>query len=265
MGESTRMVAQAQIVTSPVYNVPAKLIDRYRGRDVIVRSSSPPELVESLRYADVTIRFIQLSATTADTSCLENFAPGIPLDVVLDDVAQYERLYSYANLRDSHPVRITIPVVPGFSKAVKLAISLQYAVKLALQQPDTGLLAEVESVLDVYLHRGVVNQPIEFFQSLLLSFYREEPVSLWEITETDPAVVRYVGEDGSVVDVDLNTQTRECHECEFLNRCRGYFKFPNRDYKCDGVKRLFQTIATAAHEVKADLASYESKEGHTQP
>lgn len=261
VGESTRMVAPAQSIASPVYNVPAKLIDRYRGRDVIVRSSSPSELVECLRYADgASIRFLQLSATPEDTSCLENFGAGIPLDVVLDDLARYERLYSYANLRDSHPIRITIPVVPGFSKAVKLAVSLDYAVKLELQQPDAALVTEVETVLDFYLHRSVVNQPIEFFQSLLLSFYRDEPASLWEITETDPAIVRYVGDDGSVVDVDLNSQTSECHECEFLDRCRGYFKFPDRNYNCDGVKRVFRTIATAAHEVKTDLANYELRE-----
>jgi hypothetical protein len=261
------MVAAAQSIASPVYNVPAKLIDRYRGRDVIVRSSSPSELVECLRGADVaSIRFMQLSATAADTrqdtSCLENFGPGIPLDIVLQDPAQYQQLYRYANLRDSHPIRITIPVAPGFSKAVKLAVSLQYAVKLEIRQPDTALLTEVENVLYFYLHGSLVNQPIEFFQSLLLSFYREEPASLWEITETDPAIVRYVGNDGSVVNVDLNrkSQARECDECEFVDRCRGYFKFPDRDYNCRGVKRLFRTLATAANEVRADLTSYESRE-----
>jgi hypothetical protein len=265
VGESTRMVAPAQCIASPVYNVPAKLIDRYRGRDVIVRSSSPSELVECLRDADVaSIRFLQLSATTEDTSCLENFGAGIPLDVVLDDAAHYQQLYAYANLRDSHPIRITIPVVPGFSKAVKLAVSLQYAVKLEIQQPDAALLTEVENVLHFYLHGSVVNQPVEFFQSLLLSFYREEPASLWEITETDPAIVRYVDDDGTVVNVDLNSQTRECHECEFVDRCRGYFKFPDRNYNCDGVKRMFRTVARAAHDVRADLASYELQEVQAQ-
>ena len=259
------MVAPAQSIASPVYNVPAKLIDRYRGRDVIVRSSSPSELVECLRDVDLaSIRFMQLSATSDDTSCLENFGLGIPLDIVFDDAAQYEQLYSYANLRDAHPIRISIPVVPGFSKAVKLAVSLQYAVKLEMQQPDASLLTEVASVLDFYLHGSVVNQPVEFFQSLLLSFYRDEPASLWEITETDPAIVRYVGDDGSVVNVDLNSQTRECHECEFLDRCRGYFKFPDRDYDCDGVKHLFRNLATAAHEVRADLASYDLTEVQAQ-
>jgi hypothetical protein len=155
-------------------------------------------------------------------------------------------------------VRITIPLVSGFSKAVKLAISLRYAVKLEVRQPDEDLLQELESVLDLYLHLSAVNQPIEFFHSLLLSFYRNEPVSLWEITENDQATLRYIGDDGSAIDVDFNSETRECHECEFRDRCRGYFKFPDRDYNCDGVKRLFRTLAQTAHELKADLASFET-------
>jgi hypothetical protein len=154
------MVAPAQSIASPVYNVPAKLLDRYRGRDVIVRSSSPRELAECLRDAELTsVRFMQLSSTPEDTSCLESFGPGIPLDIVLENPAQYQQLYSYSNLLDSHPVRITIPLVSGFSQAVKLAISLRYAVKLDVQQPDEDLLTELEDVLDLYLHLSSVNQP----------------------------------------------------------------------------------------------------------
>jgi len=143
---------------------------------------------------------------------------------------------------------------------VRLAISLRYAVKLEVQQPDEDLLAELETVLDLYLHLCSVNQPIEFFHSLLLSFYRNEPVSLWEVTETDPAYVRYVGDDGSVVNVDLNSETVECHECEFRDRCHGYFKFPDRNYNCDGVKHLFRTLRNAANEVRQDLESFKSLE-----
>ena len=259
------MVATAQSTASPVYNVPAKLFDRYRGRDVIVRSSSARELVECLRDADLeSVRFLQLSSTVEDTSCLENFAPGIPLDIVLENPAQYQQLYSYSTLLDSHPVRITISLVSGFSKAVKLAISLRYAVKLDVQQPDEDLLTELESVLDLYLHLSSVNQPIEFFHSLLLSFYRNEPASLWAITETDPALVRYVGDDGSVVNVDLNSETTECYECEFRDRCRGYFKFPDHNYNCDGVKDLFRTLKNAAGEVRQDLESFTTMEAPAQ-
>ena len=253
------MVAPAQLMASPVYHVPAQLFDRYRGRDVIVRSSSPRELVECLRGADLTaVRFLQLTTTSEDMSCLENFAPGIPLDIVLENPVQYQQLYRFSNLLDTHPVRITISLISGFSKAVKLAIALHYAVKLEVRQPDEDLWNELEGVLDLYLHLSSVNQPIEFFHSLLLSFYRNEPASLWEITETDQTMLRYIGDDGSAINVDLNSETRECHECEFRDRCRGYFKFPDRDYNCDGAKRLFRTLAQTARELKADLASFEA-------
>lgn len=251
-------------LTSPVYHVPAKLFEQYRGRDVIVRSSSPHELVECLRGVDLaSVRFLRLSSTSEDTSCLESFGPGLPLDIVLENPVHYQQLYNYTNLLDSHPIRITIPLVSGFSKAVKLAISLRFAVKLEVQQPDEDQLDELESVLDLYLHLSSVNQPIEFFHSLLLSFYRNEPVSLWEISETDPRSVRYVGDDGSVVNVDINSETQECHECEFRDRCHGYFKFPDRNYNCDGVKHLFRTLANAANEVRQDLHSFKPMEART--
>lgn len=258
VGESKRMVAPAQTLT--VYNVPAKLLDQYRGCDVIVRSSSPRELVECLQNVDLTrVRFMQLSATAEDTSCLESFGTGIPIDVVLNDPSQYQQLYNYSNLLDTHPIRITIPVIHGFSKAVKLAISLQFAVKLDVQQPDEELLRELESVLEFYLHRGLVNQPIEFFHSLLLSFFRDEPASLWEIAEIDSAVIRYILEEGNEAFTDARERL-DCHGCEFLNRCRSYFKYPDANYNCDGIKRVFQTLANAAAELKHDLESYTATE-----
>lgn len=277
------MVVRAQ---ATVYNVPATMIDGYRRRNLIVRSSSPAELVACLRRTDLTsIRFMQLISPSEDTGCLENFAPGVPLEIVLEDPDRYEQLYNYANLLDSHPLRIAIPVIPGFSKAVKLAVSLNYGVKLQFDQPDKPLLDEVASILDLYLHRSVVNQPIEFFHTLLLFLYRDEPASLWEITEEDAAIVRYITDDGDetisnrfvgvngmgqlddFVDRfarDLINEHVECHECEFFNRCRGYFKWPDKTYSCDGIKRLFRTLEKTVGEVKQDLASFEMMEVQAQ-
>jgi hypothetical protein len=272
---------------SLVYNIPVKLIDRYRGRNVIVRSSSPSELVNFLRPTDpASVRFMQLLATAEDAGCLESFGPAIPLEIVLKDPAlQYLQLYNYTNLVDTHPVRIAVPVVPGFSKATKLAISLNYGVRLELDQPDEVLLREVESVLDLYLHRSFVNQPVEFFHSMLLALYRNEPITLWEIAEEDPKVVRYVSDDGEetisrrfvgmnlagglddFVDrfgAELISERRECHDCEFFNRCGGYFKWPDRTYRCDGIKKLLRTLAGTAQEVQQDLASFEATEVQLQ-
>ena len=168
---------------------------------------------------------------------------GAPLEIVLKDPAHYLELYSHTHLLDSHPVRIVIPVTAGFSKAVKLAVALNFAVKLEIKQPDQGLLKEVEEVLDLYLHRSHVRQPIDFFHTTLMSFFYDEPISLWEIAEEAPAIA---------------AKDQECQECEFFNRCGGYFKWPDRTYRCDGIKRVLETLANAAQEMKNDLATFET-------
>ena len=126
-----------------VYNIPAWMIDDYRNRNLIVRSASPSEIVSSLWHTDQNlIRFIQLLSDSADASVLEGTGDGIPIEVFLSDPGEYQRLYKFVSLLDSHPLRIAIPVVPGFSKAVKLAVSLNYAVKLEVEQPNQELVEE---------------------------------------------------------------------------------------------------------------------------
>src|SRR5262249_40443399 len=126
----------ARLNHSLAYNIPAALIDRYHGCKLIVRSASPLELVNSLLHVDpAPIRFIQLLSTDDDSSVLEGFAVSLPLEIVLTNPAEhYLRLYNYKSLLDTHPIRIAIPVVPQFSNAVKVALSLNFAVKLELDQ-----------------------------------------------------------------------------------------------------------------------------------
>jgi len=265
--------------TSLVYNIPARRIDAYPGRNLIVRSELPDELADCLRRADkAAIRFVQLLSVANDSSVLEGTGEAIPLEIFLSDPSQYHRLYDFGSLLDSHPVRIAIPVIPGFSKAVKLAVSLNYAVKLEVEQPNELLIEELESVLDLYLHRSYVRQPIEPFQSTLLSLFRDEVVSFWGIAEEDPQQVRYITDDGQetiskrFVHVKLDfplgdfvvgfgeeliAERGECSGCEFFNRCGGYFKWPNRAYRCDGIRRVLQTLATTTREVRQDLDSYQ--------
>jgi hypothetical protein len=219
----------------------------------------------------------------ADTSDLEAWGEGIPIDLVMKDpAAEFALLYNYTNLLDTHPVRVSIPVVPGFSKAAKLAVSLSFAVKLQLEQPDSFLIEELAEVLDLYLHRGSVNQPIEFFHTVLLSFFQQQPASLWEIAEEDPAQVRYVTDDGEetisprFADAGLGSnlddfverygwelisEKRECHDCEFFSRCGGYFKWPDKSYDCVGIKKVFATLKNSAAELKSDLAAFTASSG----
>ena len=270
---------------SLVYNIPASMIDSFQGRNLIVRSSSPNQIVYSLWRSDLSnVRFVQLLSTPPESALLEGSAESVPLEIVLEDPAtQFHQLYSLANLLDSHPVRVAIPVVKGFGKAVKLAVSLNFSVKLQFGQPDQDLLNEVESILDFYLHGSYVRQPIEFFQTILRSFYTDEPISLWEVAEEDPKQVRYITDDGEetisnrfagvkfdegLTDFvkrfgqELISERRECHDCEFFTRCGGYFKWPDKNYSCEGVKRVFRTLANASSEMSSDLKSYEALELH---
>ena len=272
---------------SLVYNVPAALIDHYPGCMLILRSSSPTEIVDSLsRVEPELIRFIQLVSTDEDVSVLEGFRVSLPLEIVLQNpVEHYLRLYKYKSLLDTHPIRIAIPVVPGFINAVKVALSLNFAVKLELDQPNDELVMELETVLDVYLHRSFVAHPVEPFHSLLQSFYSKLPVSIWQVAEEDPNLVRYITDDktetistrfnGLKLNVDLENfidcfaqevidKRLECHDCEFYNRCSGYFKFPNKLFKCEGIKRVLRTLSAAAQEVRHDLEHFETMGAQAQ-
>ena len=114
----------------------------------------------------------------------------------------------------------------------------------------------------LYLHQSTVSEPIEFFHSLFLAFYHRDPVTLWTIQEEDPSLVRYItdtGEEtmpgrlaGMGVPADFSAfvqemqrgpagEEGECAGCEFRLQCQGYFKWPLREYRCDGVQ------GTAAH------------------
>jgi hypothetical protein len=132
-------------------------------------------------------------------------------------------------------------------------------------------------VATLYLHQSTVSQPVEFIHSLFLGFYNRTSVRLWAIQEEDPDLFRYVTDLGEetlsqrFAGVELKygvasfikefttallSEKQECGDCEFFENCAGYFKWPRRAYRCDGVKALFQTLQAAAEELRADLASF---------
>ena len=83
-----------------------------------------------------------------------SWACALPVDVLMQNPAgEYPLLYNFSKLLDKHPIRISIPVKNEFVKAVRLALSLSFSVKLEVGQPDASLIAEMAEVLDLYLHR----------------------------------------------------------------------------------------------------------------
>jgi hypothetical protein len=211
----------------------------------------------------------------------------IPVDLVVQHPeSDLPLLYRYAPLIADRPVRVSIRVAAGFSKVVKLALSLNFAVKLEISQPEPALIEELLQVVAVYLHQSTVSQPVEFIHSVFWSFYHKNPITLWAIQEEDPVRVRYITDlgvetlsrrfAGSALKYGVASfiqeftqaligEKQECGDCEFFENCAGYFKWPRRDYRCGGVKALFQTLRAAADELGADLAAFSAPGQENRP
>lgn len=247
------------------YNVPLALASSYPDAKLVLRLGRP-EAAARARLACLDCRnvnYVQFSAAGWE---IDNLPSGVPLDLVLREPERdYPLLYRFASLTARQPMRITIPVSSGFVKAVKLAAALNFAVKLDIGQPSDDLIGELAQILDFYLRHPAVTRPIEFFHSLLFAFFNAEPVTLWQIQEEDPEYFRWVTEQGRVTLVgrfaDLPSDVKlaaneQCRDCEFAPRCRGYFKWPERQYSCAGIKEILRHIEKAARELKTDYQSY---------
>ena len=265
-----------------IYNIPVELLDAYRGRNIVIRASDPILLVDSLADEDLTnLQYIQILTLSADVSVLADWNVGLPIDLVMYEPAiEFGKLYNQALLLDKHPVRVTIPVRPGFANAVKVAASLQFAVKINVGQPTADDIAQMLSTLYMYLHKPSFSQPVEFYQSMLQSLFRDQAVSLWEVQEEDPSRYRYITSQGretisprftnlelprgvelaafaEAFEKQLFAERRECARCDYASRCKGYFKWPNKDYICNGgIWNLFAELKQAAVELNFDVAEF---------
>jgi len=270
------------------YNIPPALVDAYQDRRIIVRSHDPAELASILAEINPeNLYCLQLLSLDVDIGPLLQEGAFVPLDLVMSSPSSdYPQLYDLTPLNTKYPVRVTIPMVPGFTKAIRLASSLHFAVKLAVTQPDPDLVQEMSEVLAYYLHHDTVSQPIEFFHSLLMAFIEEEPLNLWMIQEEDPALFRYINDQGEetifppLVGAEVGqkppffletfitkilVEKGECNKCEFINTCYGYFKWPQKEYDCENVKALLKTMKEAADELRKDLAAYHRPSGEDRP
>jgi hypothetical protein len=260
------------------YNVPLSLIDSYPNRRLIVRAYDPLAVITTLLPKHLNnLVALQLLDITADLEPLEVWNPGLPVEMVLKEPeSETMKLYRLCKLQRSHPVRVVIPVVPAFSKAARVASFLNLPVKLEGSQPDDELIEELSETLDFFLHNKAVSQPVDYFSGLLMAILHKLPVTLWEIQEEDPGMVRHVTESGveavarrpfGGTHEDLDTfrfelakrtlsSESECASCEFFLNCGGYFKWPNREFSCAGIKRILQRMREAAYELHDDLSLY---------
>lgn len=269
------------VMNAITYSVPASLVSGFRGRKMIVRSHNPRKIVENVTDENLgSISFVKLLSLNGEIDSLITWGHAIPVELVVSEICRdLPLLYRYAPLLAVHPIRVSVPLVPGFGNVVKLAVSLNFAVKLEGGQPDESLLNEMQQIARLYLHQSMVSVPIEFFHSLFLAFYHRDPVTLWTIQEEDSSLVRYITDIGEeampdrLAGVEVNgafstfmlemqkglaAGKGECAECEFLTHCQGYFKWPRQEYRCDGVKTLMHTLRSAAEELRADIALFHS-------
>jgi hypothetical protein len=267
----------AEPMSEFVYEVLAEQVPRYPNQPLIVRTREPARLPAALATEDPeSIVGARLLSVDADSEPLHAWAPGLPLELVIDDPAtEFPLLYRHAHLLENHPVRVAIAVRPGFAKAVRLAVALDFAVRLEVGQPEPALIEELREVLGFYLRQPTVAQPVEFFHGALLGFFHEEPVPLWVVLDENPQYQRQVDDDGTedlqgrlagtgialAADAGLDewmeqalATHEDCRRCEFLEICGGYFKWPRRDYDCAGVKQLFDELREAAAELRHDLS-----------
>ena len=254
------------------YNVLLELVSGYKDCRLVVRANDPVALADSLAAEpNDEIALLQLLDISAEIDVLATSGYGIPIDIVLKDPqTEAAKLYRVMKLQRTHPVRIVVPVVAGFSKAVKVATALHLPIKLEGTQPEPDVIEELCETLDHFLHNKAISQPIEYLSGLLMAQLHKMPITLWDIQEEDPGSVRYVTDDGKEViarapfvnpavdsfRVALTERVlspgEECASCRFFPECAGYFKWPNADFSCEGIKRVFEKLHSAALELEDD-------------
>ena len=123
---------------SIVYNIPVTLIEAYRGKNLVVRGHDALVIVHALATHDPEkVQYLQIPGTGGDIDSLMRWEHAVPVDLVVQNPeVDLPLLYRYSILRAERPVRVSVPVVPGFSKVVKLALPLDFAVKLVLSKPE---------------------------------------------------------------------------------------------------------------------------------
>ena len=231
------------------------------------------------------LRWLQVEGMLGDSEAWAEAAHDkshIPFDVVLSDPAsEFSDLYRLVDASAERDIRVTMPAGPGLSKAVRLASALGFPVRVLPGQPMTGALSELREILEFYLHEPMVEAPIEFLHSFLASMEGGYTGSLWVILEEDPDTFHRCDANGrawvprscdsSYVESvspgfvekrlkSLIAQGGECASCPWQQPCRGYFKWPDPTYSCEGIKELFSSIQTAGNEIRKELASFAAAE-----
>jgi hypothetical protein len=271
--------------TPPLRILPSALAEANGDLPFVAIVRNREELFRWLREPPPGLRWLQVEGMMSDSEAWTEAAHDkshIPFDIVLSEPAsEFSDLYRLVDASAERDVRVTVPAGPGLAKAVRLAAALRFPVRILPGQPTASALDELREVLEFYLHEPMVEVPIEFLHSLLASMEGGETGSLWLILEEDPDLFQHCDangragtprtddsgsvETGSAGFVEnwlkgLIAQGGECAACPWQQPCRGYFKWPDPAYSCEGIKELFSSIQTAGNEIRRELASFAAAE-----
>ena len=265
----------------PISILPSALAETQGDRPFVAIVRSRPELCRWLTNPPPGLQWLRIEGLLGDEEAWREAAQSdsnIPLDVIVSDPAlEFSHLYRLVDAYAVRAVRVTMPAAPGLTKAIRLAAALRLPVRVLPGQPSAAVLEELNAALQFYLHEPTVDAPVEFFHSALASMCDWDGGSLWTILEEDPDAFRHYDADGRVrvprtsnpdepeitsagfVENRLSrliAEGAECATCPWQQPCRGYFKWPDPSYSCEGVKQLFFNIQTAGNEIRQDVASF---------
>jgi hypothetical protein len=268
-------------VYRPLRILPSALAETQTDQRFVAIVRSREELCRWLRDPLPGLKWLQVEGMLGDSDAWTKAAhsdSSVSVDLVLSEPSsEFSDLYKLVAACAVHDFRVTIPARPGLLKAVKLAAALRFPVRILPGQPTAEVLAELKEVLDFYLHEPAVEAPVEFFHSLLAITYGADAGSLWMILEEDPAAFLQYDIHGQArlprsgsfklaefapaefVENRLKSlvqQGTECATCPWQQPCRGYFKWPDPAYSCEGIRELFSAVQAAADELRRDLASW---------
>ena len=262
----------------PLRILPSALAESQGGAFFVAIVRNREEFLRWLRHPLPGLRWLQVEGMLVEPEAWAEAAHDdspIALDVILADPAsEFSDLYRLVDASAVRGIRVTIPAAPGLAKAIRLAAALRFPVRVLPGQPTAEVLEELHEALEFYLHEPMVETPVEFFHSMLASMCGGDVSSLWMILEEDPEAFQHFDANGharlprtggsglvpmvAFVETHLNSlvvQGAECATCPWQQQCRGYFKWPDPAYSCEGVKQLFSRIQVAGEEIRRDMAA----------
>jgi hypothetical protein len=249
----------------PVFSVPVGLAHTHPTGPIVLRVKEPAEVSKLDGVALDRVVWLEVPLRLAE----QLWPAGAPLDVVLEDPeGEAAGLYTLSRIRYDHPIRVTIPGLPGMARAARIAMALGLPVRLMTQQPSPQVLAGLDEVLNIYLHDSQTSAPVEFLQAALAWWLHGDAPPPWVALEIDPDWYPRAGDNSFPPVGAWPPQEREfvsrwiarlveagaeCAACHFRDWCQGFFKWPDTSYSCDGVKRLLVHLEESAAQIARDL------------